>query len=133
MKQWVIRLCKPVLAWAISLAWKYEGPRMLSGSVTISGHEVPLVTLATVAGVVVPALVRDLKSKKDAHQIVHDLEQEAGPVALAAAEAIANILYPGAGTIIEIVAYLLEHHHQVPFTQEEENRWMDRFGAGSVS
>ena len=51
------------------------------------------------------------------------------PSAIQIVETVANIFFPGAGTIIEIVLKL--HSMEVPQTQEQIPAWMDRFGLGN--
>ena len=53
------------------------------------------------------------------------------PSAIAIIEAVANIFFPGVGTIIDIARRL--HAMEVPQTQEQINAWMDRTSNGDLS
>ena len=66
-----------------------------------------------------PTIMNDIQSGKTPQQSITDLE----PTLLPLAEQILNVLYPGAGTALELLAWAWAH--QVPMTQEQTNAWMD--------
>jgi hypothetical protein len=66
--------------------------------------------------------LKDRRAGKSWEEIARDLEPSAAQVI----ETVANIFFPGAGTVIGIALKL--HEMEVPQTQEEINAWMNRFG-----
>ena len=94
--------------------------------VTLFGIPVPVDDAVSI-GEAVANVIRGVGQKKTAEEIVKGM----GPDAIALLEGVANLIFPGAGTAIEIVSFLVSNSK--PMTQEETNKWMDRFGAGSQS
>ena len=52
------------------------------------------------------------------------------PAAIQIIEALSNLFYPGLGSIEAVVLSLIKQSR--PLTQDETNKWMDRFGASNA-
>ena len=87
-------------------------------------HGIPASGINQVIGAA-PAILDGLLSGKSTEDIVTALE----PAAISTIEFIANFLFPGAGTIIEILVVLAANTKTM--TQEETNAWMNRSGRTS--
>lgn len=96
---------------------------MLDG-INIGGINIPLADAAKL-GQAVPTVILGIGANKSAEDIVKEIEPSVLPVI----EDVANLIYPGAGTAIKIIAFLIEHSKKM--NQEETNAWMDRMGAGN--
>ena len=79
-------------------------------------------------GKLFPVVIDGLKANKSAQDIVTDLEASAPAIALSVAENVINVVFPGAGTLIQVLTWMIENSKTQ--TQEEVNAWMARFGAG---
>jgi hypothetical protein len=118
-------------AWLIEFVLKQkqaqeqEKPKV-SQFINIGGKAVPLADIEKLFNAV-PTALRDYAAGKSKEQIVTDLK----PTLIDIGEDVANIFFPGAGTAIEVVLFILSKAR--PMTQEETNAWMDRFGSGSQS
>ena len=75
---------------------------------------------AMIIGKAVPVIHAGLKAGKSLPVILAELE----PDALAVVESIANIVFPGAGSAIGVLAYIIGKSH--PMTPEEQQAWFDR-------
>ena len=75
---------------------------------------------AVIIGRAIPGIHSDIKAGKSLVSIAADLE----PEALAIVEQIANVVFPGAGSVIGVLAYIVSKSH--PMTAEEEQAWFDR-------
>ena len=93
---------------------------------TIKGKTIPADDIEALAATV-PTIFVGVTAGKSAQQIIADIE----PTLLPVIEDIANMIYPGAGTAIEIISWIISNTKQM--TQDEQNQWMDRFGIGSQS
>ena len=93
---------------------------------TIKGKTIPADDIEALAATV-PTIFVGVTAGKSAQQIIADIE----PTLLPVIEDIANMIYPGAGTAIEIISWVISNTKQM--TQDEQNQWMDRFGIGSQS
>lgn len=70
-----------------------------------------------------PQIAAGVKTGMSAEDIVTALE----PAAISALEYIAAIVFPGAGTAISIIAWVLEHSKKTKdWTPEETQRWFDK-------
>ncbi len=78
-------------------------------------------------GAAVPTVLFGIGAGRPAKDILSDIEPSLLPII----EDIANVIFPGAGPAIAIIAFLIANAR--PMTQEETNNWMDRLGAGSQS
>ena len=75
-------------------------------------------TDAVIIGRAVPGIHADIKAGKSITGIMADME----PEALAVIESIANMLFPGAGNAIGVLAYIVQHSQPlVPGSIEEKN------------
>ena len=93
---------------------------------TIKGKTIPADDIEALAATV-PTIFVGVTVGKSAQQIIADIE----PTLLPVIEDIANMIYPGAGTAIEVISWVISNTKQM--TQDEQNQWMDRFGIGSQS
>ena len=75
---------------------------------------------AMIIGRAIPGIHADIKAGKPLLSIAADLE----PEVLAIVEQIANVVFPGAGSIIGVLAYIVSKSH--PMTAEEQQAWFDR-------
>ena len=99
---------------------------MAGASVTIGGIAVPASIFEDVAN----AIIGGVKNGKTPEDVIASL----APDALAVAELIAGALVPYGGAVIELLAFI--YSKSIPFkslSQEEQNAWFDRFGAGGTS
>ena len=82
-----------------------------------------------------PHIINGLKLGKTPEEIYADLKENMGSLAVNVIAAVLSILFPGLGTgigaLMKVILFM--HQHSVPMTQEEENKWFDRFGAGAES
>ena len=93
----------------------------MSATITIAGKSIPVADLEAAANV----LITGARSKKTPEEIARDL----GPALLPLVEDVANIFFPGSGTAIELISFVLKY--QKPFwtlPQEEQNRIQDGHG-----
>jgi hypothetical protein len=101
-------------------------------SVNIPGlGPVPVETFTLIATQIVPRVIAGLKSGHDAETILKTLKATAEPALLSTVEVLLNVAFPGAGTLLGILVWLVENSK--PLSQEDLNKWMDRFGAGAES
>ena len=106
---------------------------MSSLSLSIPGlGTFPLSTFDSLAKLI-PVVTKGIADGKSAEQIKSDLEAAVGPALLGFAERALNVIYPGTGTLLEAVAWLVENNKNSQMTQDEQNAWMDRFGIGTQS
>ena len=95
-------------------------------TLTIYGVPIPDTAIESLSKAV-PVLVFGIGKKMPPSVIVSGIE----PIALDIIEQIANVIFPGAGTAIEIIAWLVEN--QVPMDQQAVNKWMDKTSNGDLS
>ena len=91
----------------------------MATSIVIKGVTFSVSAVNSLAAAV-PIIILGIGNKQSADEIVQALE----PAALPIIEQIANLLFPGAGTVIEIVAALASQAK--PWTAEDQQRWWDR-------
>ena len=75
---------------------------------------------AMIIGRSIPAIHAGVKEGKSLPVILAELE----PEALEVVETIANFVFPGAGSAIGVLAYIIGKSH--PMTPEEEQAWFER-------
>lgn len=132
LRQWGEHILASLLMWA----WKkYGQPRLDKAvadnvTVTIAHEKVPVAALAPLAAAV-PHIVNGIKAGKLPAEIYADLKANIGNEALDVIEGVLNIFFPGVGTLMKLIVFMVEH--TVPMTQPEENAWFERFGAGAES
>lgn len=136
LKKWATRKLGSLLAWL----WKRYGQKALDTAVanhvevTINDKKIPLASLAPLAAAF-PIITDGLKKGHEPEHIVSNLKRELGHTAVNVIAAVLSILFPGIGTgigaLMKVIMFMMEH--TVPMTQEEENAWFNRFGAGSQS
>lgn len=132
LMQWVEHLLGLLIAWA----WKkYGQPRLEKAvaenmTVTVAHKQVPVAALAPLADAM-PHIVKGLNAGKTPEEIYADLKAHLGDTALDVVEGVLNVFFPGVGTIMKVIVFMVEH--TVPMTQEQENDWFSRFGAGAES
>lgn len=90
-----------------------------SGAIVIKGVAIPIATLNDLAAAI-PTIVLGIGHKQNPKTIVNSL----APSVLPIIEDVANLIFPGAGTAVEIIA-LLGANAQ-PWTKEDEQRWWNR-------
>jgi hypothetical protein len=90
----------------------------------------PLSTLDTLAALV-PIVTKGIAGGKSPEDIKADLEAAAPAAFLAFAESVLNIVFPGAGTVLEAVAWLIENNKNSQMSQADLNAWMARFNAAA--
>ena len=95
-------------------------------SLQIGGVAVPWSDVDRLVGAA-PSLAREIKAGAPAAQVVAAV----GPEILAIIETVANLLFPGAGTGIDVIATLISMSR--PMTAEEERAWMDRLANNADS
>lgn len=93
---------------------------------SIAGKAIPLGDIESLASTV-PTIIVGAIGGKSATEIITSIE----PTLLAVIEDIANLIYPGAGTAIEVIDWVISKIR--PMTQDELNTWMDRFGIENQS
>ncbi len=118
------RAIASALAWLFSFLWKKEGKRM-AAAISIGGKVVPLEDIELIAAAI-PTALRDYASGKSAKEIMADL----APTLLSVSEDAANLICPGAGTAIGVIAYILNKSH--PMSQTEINEWMSGPQGGGI-
>lgn len=106
-------MLRDFLAWLVDWIWKRE--KATSATITIDGIPFPV---ADFEGAVL-TLHDGIKSGKSPGEIAAAL----GPAALPIVETFANYLFPGAGTGIELISFVV--NNSIPFwklSQAEQNR-----------
>jgi hypothetical protein len=106
--------------WLFNWIWAKE-KRNVALSLNIGGKPIPLADLEKMASLV-PSVFSMIADGKHPEQIVAAIE----PALLPIIESVANIVFPGSGTAIEVIAFLIANSKTM--TQEETNAWMDRAG-----
>lgn len=131
----MLALFKRFIAWLLAVfveKVRKEEPKLMAMSITLPNiGPVPLSAFEQI-GELLPLIIDGLKSNKSAEAIKSDLEAKLPEVTLAIAENILNVLFPGSGTLLEVLAWMVNNSSNNLMTQDQENAWFARFGAGNA-
>ena len=98
----------------VSIASVIQAVENVAGNIKIAFDD------AMIIGKSVPQISAGVKAGKSLPVILAELE----PEALDVVETIANFVFPGAGSAIGVLAYVISKSH--PMTPEEERTWFER-------
>lgn len=103
-------------------------------TISIKGKKVPIAALAPLSKAM-PIVTKGISDGLSPEAIMAKLHADLGHTAVNVIAGVLSILFPGIGTgigvLMKVIMFMVDH--TVPMTQEEENKWFDRFGSGSQS